>query len=79
MLESMVADALEGKVMLRFVIGSNGTVTGMSTKGSTLPDPIVVECIAQTFLQTQFPVPEAGAVKVVFPVLLSPPREREIR
>jgi hypothetical protein len=63
---------LEGRVMARFVIGRDGTVTKVTDEGSTLPDPDVVACVLKAFNQLKFPKPEGGIVTVVYPIMLAP-------
>ncbi|MEI9951724.1 MAG: AgmX/PglI C-terminal domain-containing protein [Pseudomonadota bacterium] len=63
---------LTGQVKVRFVIGSNGTVSSASNAGSELPDAEVVSCSVKAFYGLKFPAPEGGAVVAVYPFMFSP-------
>jgi Ca-activated chloride channel family protein len=64
--------SLEGRVSVRFVIGSDGNVASTANGGSDLPDPAVVSCVQRSMADLSFPQPEGGIVTVVFPMLFSP-------
>ncbi|CAN5422882.1 hypothetical protein BH09MYX1_BH09MYX1_18720 [soil metagenome] len=66
--------ALEGRVSVRFVIGTDGSVsTAVKNAGdTTLPDESVISCIVRGFSNLSFPQPESGIVSVVYPLNLSP-------
>ncbi|MFO7177253.1 MAG: AgmX/PglI C-terminal domain-containing protein [Pseudomonadota bacterium] len=57
---------LGGAVRLRFVIGRDGSVQQVRDGGSDLPDPRVIDCVAQTFFALRFPRPERGHVHVLY-------------
>ncbi len=63
---------LEGRVVVRFVIGREGAVTSVQGGGSDLPDKRVNNCILQSFYGLSFPAPEGGLVTVSYPIALSP-------
>jgi len=63
---------LQGRVTVRFVIGSDGSVGRAANAGSDLPDAAVVQCVVGAFRGLSFPQPEGGSVSVVYPLLLSP-------
>jgi hypothetical protein len=63
---------LAGKMIVRFVIGLDGKVTSAQDFGSNMPDLQVRECVVQSFRELAFPNPEAGAVTVVYPIILAP-------
>jgi hypothetical protein len=63
---------LRGKVAVRFVIGKNGAVTGVTDAGSDLPDPAVKKCLLAGISALSFPEPESGTVTVVYPLELVP-------
>lgn len=63
---------LEGRVVVRFVIGREGTVTSVQGGGSDLPDSNVHSCILQSFYGLSFPAPEGGLVTVSYPIAFSP-------
>jgi hypothetical protein len=63
--------ALEGRVVVRFVIGRDGHVANVAGSGD-LPDPAVRSCIVRAFNGLSFPEPEGGIVTVSYPIVLSP-------
>jgi hypothetical protein len=64
--------ALEGRVVVRFVIGRDGAVSNAGNGGSALPDPAVIACVVRAFYGLSFPQPEGGIVTVVYPLAFSP-------
>lgn len=64
---------LEGKVAVKFVIGSDGSVsTASEDPSTTLPDKAVVACVVRGFSVLSFPSPEGGGiVTVVYPVIFT--------
>jgi tetratricopeptide (TPR) repeat protein len=65
---------LQGRVSTRFVIGQDGAVSNMQNSGSNLPDSDVVQCVINAYNGLSFPVPEAGVVTVVYPLVFAPGR-----
>lgn len=63
---------LEGRVAVRFVIGSDGAVSTAQNGGSDLPDSSVVGCVVSAFYGVSFPQPENGIVTVSYPIMFSP-------
>jgi hypothetical protein len=63
---------LQGRVAVRFAIGTDGSVATAVDGGSDLPDAAVVACVARAFLNLSFPSPEGGKVTVVYPIVFSP-------
>jgi hypothetical protein len=63
---------LEGRVAVRFVIGSDGTVNHAANGGSDLPSGEVVSCVVRAYYGLSFPQPEGGIVTVVYPIMFSP-------
>jgi hypothetical protein len=63
---------LEGRVVVRFIIGRDGTVSNASNGGSDLPDTKTVSCVISMYYWLRFPQPEGGIVTVVYPILFSP-------
>jgi Ca-activated chloride channel family protein len=63
---------LAGRVVVRFVIGRDGTVTSAQNGGSTIADPAVVACVVGAFSGMTFPAPDGGSVTVVFPISFTP-------
>lgn len=65
---------LEGRVVIRFIIGGTGTVLGAAVAESTVPVPSVGQCISQAVRRWQFPAPEGGGtVTVNYPFNLQHP------
>ena len=61
---------LQGKVVIRFVINREGSVTTTQDAGSTMPNASVVACVQRTFASMQFPKPAgAGVVVVTYPLV----------
>ena len=63
--------ALEGRVSVKFLIDSDGTVTFAEDAGSDLANAKVVDCIVHSFRRLEFPAPTGGVVSVVYPLVLS--------
>ncbi len=66
---------LTGKVLVRFVVGRDGSVTNVGAgkvEDGPLNDERVVECILAEFRQMKFPSPEGGIVTVTYPLQFSP-------
>lgn len=79
--------ALQGKVVVHFVIDRDGTVSDAAldfnpafvksarfSKGprTTLPDDVVNECVIQAYRRLKFPRPVGGKASVVYPIAFSP-------
>lgn len=65
---------LSGRVVIRFVIGGQGTILGSSVSESSLAIPSVSECISNAVRRWQFPAPEGGGVVTVnYPFTLQQP------
>ncbi|HEY3252487.1 MAG TPA: AgmX/PglI C-terminal domain-containing protein [Polyangiaceae bacterium] len=63
---------LEGRLSVRFIIETDGSVRKSGLASSSLPDIEVAYCIVGKFTKLHFPSPEGGAVTVVYPIMLSP-------
>lgn len=63
---------LQGRVTVRFVIGSDGKVSNVGNGGSDLPDPGVVSCVVRAFYGLVFPKPAGGIVVVTYPMMFAP-------
>jgi hypothetical protein len=57
--------ALEGRVIVRFVIGGEGTVMGSNIAESNIVVPSVGQCISNAVRRWQFPIPEGGGIVTV--------------
>ncbi|RLB57738.1 MAG: FHA domain-containing protein, partial [Deltaproteobacteria bacterium] len=62
---------LQGRVVVSFIIGRDGTVSGVGGSGD-LPDGRVVGCVAGAFSGLTFPQPEGGIVTVRYPIVFTP-------
>lgn len=62
---------LAGRLVTRFVIQRDGTVTQAGDGGSTLPDETARQCMFGVFRSLRFPPPEGGIVTVVYPIVFS--------
>jgi Ca-activated chloride channel family protein len=58
-----------GKLMVRFVIGREGSVVSAVNGGDDLSDKAVASCVLGLLRSTPFPEPESEFVTVAFPVL----------
>jgi hypothetical protein len=58
---------LKGKVVVKFVIGRDGSVSTASGAGSDMPDVGVVSCVVTAVRGMSFPQPEGGIVTVTYP------------
>jgi len=58
---------LAGKVVVKFVIAKDGSVSSATTASSTLGNPLVESCVNSRFLRFRFPAPKHGIVIVRYP------------
>ncbi|MEL6344285.1 MAG: AgmX/PglI C-terminal domain-containing protein [Myxococcota bacterium] len=64
---------LAGKIVVKFVIARDGSVSQASTRSSTMGSPAVEGCINGRFMRFHFPSPVGdGVVIVSYPFLFSP-------
>ncbi|MCO4768816.1 MAG: FHA domain-containing protein [Deltaproteobacteria bacterium] len=56
---------LFGKMVVKFVIAKDGSVSSSSTKTSTLKAPIVENCVHSRFMRMRFPSPKGGGIVIV--------------
>ncbi len=64
--------SLSGRISIRFIIGSDGSVQTASVASSSVGDQAVESCIAQAVHRWTFPAPEAATVVVTYPFMLMP-------
>jgi TonB family protein len=64
--------SLEGQVVVRFVIGTDGAVSSVTKQSSTLADEAVAACVVAAFRSLSFPQPEGGVVSVSYPIAFKP-------
>ncbi|MBN2799037.1 MAG: AgmX/PglI C-terminal domain-containing protein [Deltaproteobacteria bacterium] len=64
---------LQGKVVIKFVIAKDGSVSSASVKQSTIDSSAVDSCVASRFMHMQFPQPIGGGIVIVsYPFLFAP-------
>jgi len=56
---------LKGKIVVKFVIAKDGSVSSANTKSSTMKAPTVESCINGRFMRMQFPEPKGGGIVIV--------------
>jgi hypothetical protein len=65
--------ALGGKIVIKFTIAKDGTVSAASTKSTTMNNASTESCIVGRFLRMQFPEPKGGGIVIVsYPFIFSP-------
>lgn len=62
---------LQGRVVVSFVIGRDGSVSSVGG-GGDIPDAGVISCVAGQFRGLTFPQPEGGIVTVSYPIVFTP-------
>jgi hypothetical protein len=62
---------LSGKVTFEWVIGTNGAVTTVRIKASTLSSNEATSCMQAAVHRWQFPAPSGGQVTVIYPIALA--------
>jgi len=63
--------SLQGKLIIRFDIGTDGSVIRASADG--IPDRLLVDCVVAQILQWQFPKPASGVkLRVAYPLVFKP-------
>lgn len=56
---------IKGKIVIKFVIAKDGSVSSANTKSSTMKAPTVESCIVGRFMRMQFPEPKGGGIVIV--------------
>jgi outer membrane biosynthesis protein TonB len=64
--------ALSGKIIIKFTIAKDGSVSSANTKSTTLNNAAVEQCVVGRFYRMQFPEPKGGGVIVSYPFIFSP-------
>jgi hypothetical protein len=59
---------LAGSLRVRFVIAEDGSVKRVVDGQSDLPDPMLIDCVAEAFFALRFPKPSRGRVHVLYRV-----------
>jgi|GEM_PF-5415537 len=60
--------SLRGKVVARFMINEDGSVSSVDMSDSTMKKRDVVDCVGKLFGLMQFPKPENGMVLITYPL-----------
>jgi outer membrane biosynthesis protein TonB len=63
---------LSGKVTLKWIIASDGSVSSANVKRETIENSAVTRCMVNVARRMQFPQPKGGIVIVSYPFLFSP-------
>jgi pSer/pThr/pTyr-binding forkhead associated (FHA) protein len=64
---------LSGKIVIKFVISRDGSVSSASVKTTTMNNNAVQSCVVGRFMRMQFPQPKGGGIVIVsYPFLFSP-------
>jgi outer membrane biosynthesis protein TonB len=64
---------LGGKIVVKFVIAKDGSVSKASTKSSTMGSSAVESCINSRFMRFKFPEPKGGGIVIVsYPFIFAP-------
>jgi len=63
---------LGGKLVVKFTIARDGSVSQAGAKTSTIRGSAVDDCVVGRFLKMQFPQPKGGIVVVSYPFLFAP-------
>jgi len=60
---------LAGAVRLRMVIGRDGLVDHLRDAESDIPDPELIDCVAEGFFALKFPKPRSGTVRLLYRIV----------
>jgi hypothetical protein len=60
---------LAGAVRLRMVIGRDGLVDHLHDAESDIPDPELIDCVAEGFFALRFPKPRSGTVRLLYRIV----------
>ena len=64
---------LSGKIVIKFTIAADGTVSSAETNSTTMDNEKVESCICGRFLRFTFPEPEGGGIVIVsYPFVFQP-------
>ena len=71
--EQSKSPKLFGKIVVKFVIKNDGSVSSATTKASTMKNPLVERCLNETFLAMTFSAFDDGIVIISQPFTFNPP------
>jgi hypothetical protein len=60
---------LAGVVRMRMVIGRDGLVDALRDADSDIPDPELIDCVAEGFFALRFPKPRSGTVRLLYRIV----------
>ena len=60
---------LAGTVQMRMVIGRDGLVDSLKDSESDIPDPELIDCVAEGFFALKFPKPRSGTVRLTYRIV----------
>jgi hypothetical protein len=60
---------LAGSVRLGMVIGRDGVVDSLRDADSDIPDPELIDCVAEGFFALRFPKPRKGTVRLLYRIV----------
>jgi hypothetical protein len=64
--------AIKGKIVIKFVIAKDGSVSSADTKSTTMNNDAVESCITGRFMRMTFPEPKGGGIVIVsYPFIFS--------
>ena len=64
--------SVKGKIVIKFVIAKDGSVSSANVKSSTMKVPSVESCVASRFMRMKFPEPKGGGIVIVsYPFIFS--------
>jgi hypothetical protein len=63
---------LQGRLLVRFVIGRDGAASKIESGSSDMSDRRVVACVGRAFEHLSFPQPDRGIVTVTYPIMFAP-------
>ncbi|TNE92238.1 MAG: FHA domain-containing protein [Deltaproteobacteria bacterium] len=65
--------SLGGKIVIKFVIAKDGSVSSANVKTTTMNNSAVESCVSGRFMRMQFPQPKGGGIVIVsYPFLFAP-------
>jgi len=67
---------LAGRIVVNFVIDTDGSAKSVSAHSTTLADREVVACVVDRFREIGFPQPDRGTVTVQQPMSVEPERQK---
>ncbi len=63
--ELAATPALGGRIVVKFIVSEDGSVSSAATKTSTMGSPAVESCINRRFMEFRFLEPRGGGIAIV--------------